>query len=83
MGEVVSTIKVMPTGVDVDLGKIAEEIKKLNPHSFEEKPVAFGVKCLEIQFIRQDSEGGTDELEDKIRRIEGVESVNVTGVTLI
>ncbi len=83
MGDVLSVIKVMPTGPDVDLGKVKEEIEKLEPHAVEEKPVAFGIKCLEVQFVRPDSEGGTDELEDKMRSIEGVESVEVTGVTLI
>jgi len=83
MGDVLSTIKVMPTGVDVDLNKISSEVEKLNPRSIEEKPVAFGIKCLEVQFLRPDSEGGTDELEDQIRKIEGVESVDVIGVTLV
>ena len=84
MGDVLSVIKVMPTGPDVDLGKVKEEITKLaDPHAMEEKPVAFGIKCLEVQVIKPDSEGGTDELEDKMRGIDGVESVEVTGVTLL
>lgn len=83
MGDVLSTIKVMPTGVDVDLKKVAEEIQKLNPYSIEEKPIAFGIKALEVQFLREDSEGGTDELEGQIQKIEGVESVDVTDVTLV
>jgi elongation factor 1-beta len=83
MGDVLSSIKVMPTGPDTDLKKVAEEIQKLEPHAIEEKPVAFGIKCLEVQFIRPDSEGGTDALEEKIRAIEGVESAEVTGVTLL
>lgn len=83
MGDVLSTIKVMPTGVDVDLEKIKAEIESLGPHAVQVVPVAFGIKALEVQFIRPDSEGGTDELEDKMRAIEGVESVEVTGVTLL
>ena len=83
MGDVLSVIKVMPTGPDVDLGKVAEEIQKLEPHAIEEKPVAFGIKCLEVQFIKPDSSGGTDELEEKMRAIDGVESVECTGVTLL
>ena len=83
MGDVLSIIKVMPTGPDADMGKIAEEIQNLDPHAIDEKPVAFGIKCLEVQFIRADSSGGTDELEDKMRAIEGVESVEVTAVTLL
>lgn len=78
-----SIIRVMPTGVEVDLKKVAAEIKKLKPHSIEEKPVAFGIRCLEVKFIRPDAGGGTDALEDEMRAIKGVESVEVTGVTLI
>jgi len=83
MGDVLSTIKVMPTGPDVDLAKVREEVEKLGSHAVEEKPVAFGIKCLEVQFIKPDGEGGTDELEDNMRAIKGVESVEVTGVTLL
>lgn len=83
MGDVLSTIRVMPTGVETDLKRVAAEIQKLKPYSITEKPVAFGLKCLEVQFIRPDSEGGTDALEDRIGKIFGVESVEVTGVTLI
>ena len=73
----------MPTGTDVDLSLVAKEIEKLSPHAIAEKPVAFGIKCLEIQFIREDKDGGTDELENTIKAIPGVESVEVTGVTLL
>lgn len=84
MGDVLSIIRVMPTGTDVDLKKLADEIKhKFSPRVIEEKPVAFGIKCLEVKFVRPDKEGGTDAIEDGIRKLHGVESVEVTGVTLI
>ncbi len=83
MGDVLSTIRLMPSGTDVDLDKIKSEVEKLNPHSVEKKPVAFGLSALDVQFVRPDSEGGTDELEEKMRAIDGVESVEVTGVTLL
>ena len=84
MGDVLSTIKVMPTSPDVDMGKLAEEIKALaDIHAIEEKPVAFGIKALEIQIIKPDSEGGTEELEEQMRSLDGVESAEVTAVTLL
>ncbi len=83
MGDVLSTIRVMPSGTEVDLDKLKSEIEKLEPRSVEKKPVAFGLNALEVQFLRPDSEGGTDDLEEKMRAIEGVESVEVTGVTLV
>ena len=83
MGDVLSVIKVMPTGPDVDLDKLRAEIEELEPHAVAKKPVAFGLNCLEVQFIRPDSSGGTDQLEDKMRAMDGVESVEVTGVTVL
>jgi len=83
MGDVLSVIRVMPTGPDVDLDRLQAKIEELEPHTIAKKPVAFGLNCLEVQFIRPDSEGGTDKLEEKIRAMEGVQSVEVTGVTLI
>ena len=83
MGDVLSIIRVMPTGTDVDLKKLAAEIQKFKPHSMKEVPLAFGIKYLEVNFVRPDKEGGTDALEDEMRKLSGVESVEVTGVTLI
>jgi elongation factor 1-beta len=83
MGEVLCILKVMPTGVSVDMGKLKSRIQKLGPKAIEIVPIAFGLKALDVRFIRQDSEGGTEDLEEKIRKIEGVESVETTGVTLI
>lgn len=85
-----SIIKVMPSGTDVDMKKVDADIRKLTatiPHlklnAITEKPVAFGIKCLEVSVIKPDSSGGTDELEEKMMTIPGVENVEVTGVTLI
>jgi len=84
MGDVLSIIRVMPTGTDVDMKKLAEEIKhKFNPRVIDEKPIAFGINCLIVKFVRPDKEGGTDAIEDAMRKMHGVESVEVTGVTLI
>lgn len=83
MGDVLCILKVMPTGVDVDMEELKSEIQKLGPKAMEIVPVAFGLKALDVRFIRPDSEGGTEDLEEKIRKIDGVESVETTGVTLI
>lgn len=83
MGDVLSVIRVMPTGTEIDLDKLKKQIEALGAHAVQKKPVAFGINCLEVQFIKPDSEGGTDALEDKMRALNGVESVEVTAVTLI
>jgi elongation factor 1-beta len=84
MGEVLCTLKVMPTGVDVDIESVEKKIKELlSPEETKIVPVAFGIKAIEVRKIIPDGEGGTDELEEKIKALEGVENVETTGVTLI
>ncbi|HLD83424.1 MAG TPA: elongation factor 1-beta [archaeon] len=85
MGMVAVTLNVMPSSVDTDLEKIKKEIKKLKIHvkSMEEKPVAFGIKKLEVLFTMEDAEGGIGRIEEAIGKIEGVESVEAGGISLV
>jgi len=84
MGKVALTLKVMPKSPEVDLAKLKEEIKKLGDvQEINEKPIAFGLVCLEVLFVFDDKEGGVDEKEEKIRSLEDVESVESGEVTLI
>ncbi|MBN2517222.1 MAG: elongation factor 1-beta [Candidatus Altiarchaeota archaeon] len=84
MGEVLCTIRVMPTGVDVDLERVKADIQKaLSPNEISELPVAFGLKALIVKKIIPDSEGGTEVLEGKIKGTEGVESAETVEVTLV
>jgi len=88
LGDVAVTLKVMPEGTEVDLEKLRTEIssvvKKLgiNLKGIEEKPIAFGLKCLEVLMIMPD-QGGTDKIEDAISKISGVASVEPGEITLL
>ena len=87
MTNVIVTLKIMPTSPEVDLSKLEEEVQK---HILEfagegetkvsEVPVAFGLKSVNIIFIMDESLGSPDALEDTIRGVEGVQSVEVTDV---
>lgn len=82
MGEVAAKIKIMPTGIDVDLNGLKEALKKVIPdgarlHSFAEEPVAFGLKALIVVVKVGDVEGGTEKVEEAFSKVKGVESVNV------
>lgn len=46
----------------------------------EVEPVAFGLKALKITCIMDESKGGTDKLEENIKEVEGVKSVDVVDV---
>jgi elongation factor 1-beta len=83
MGKVAVQIKVMPTSPEIDLAKIEEEAKKLiNVSDSKIEPIGFGLNCLKLIVIVDDSEG-TEKIENAIKGIEGVNEIEVESVTLI
>ena len=87
MAQVVITLRIMPQNPDIDLSKIEASAKNeiiafCNSKEFKTQiePIAFGLKALDILFVMDESKGGTEELENKISQIDGVESVEVTDV---
>jgi elongation factor 1-beta len=86
MARVVITIKIMPDGVDTDLDNLLEQIKSAIPEgtdvgAVETQPVAFGLKALRMNLAREESMGGTDDIEAAISAIEGVSQVEVERVS--
>ncbi|MFH1835049.1 MAG: elongation factor 1-beta [Methanobacteriota archaeon] len=82
---VVAKLKVLPEGVDVDLEAIQEKLGEIvsdygKIHSLEIKPVAFGLNCIEANLLLSDSEGGLEEIEQKVSDLAGVSDVNVLDV---
>ncbi len=82
MGEVAAKIKIMPSGMDVDLNKLKDALAKVIPkgarlHGFSEVPVAFGLKALMVVVKVGDIEGGTEKVEEEFSKVRGVESVSV------
>ena len=81
MGDVAIRYHVMPEGPDVNLEEIKAKLRVLGAREIQEKPVAFGIKLLDVLFVMPDKEGST--IEDKIREISGVSSVETESITLI
>ena len=86
MGKVALKMKIMPSGADVDVEKIKEMAKQQLPEyaqlvNAEIVPIAFGLKALMLTILMPDQ--SPDELVEKMEGIEGVESVNIEGVSLI
>lgn len=87
MANVVITLKLMPEDVEVDLDALHREAKK-TIHRYvgkgeiraEQEPIAFGLKALRLTFVMDESKGGLDPLEDILRNLEGVQSVQVVDV---
>ena len=85
MGEVLTTMKIMPDSPDIDLEAIKSTIESSMPegariHEISEEPIAFGLVAVILQFITEDGEGGSEAVEEMVQAIEGVASFEVTGV---
>jgi len=77
----------MPQSTEVNLNELETKAKQeiidfCNSEEFKIsiKPIAFGLKALEILFVMNEGIGSTEKLEQKISQIDGVESVEVTDV---
>ena len=77
----------MPESPEVDLSKLENEVKaKIKAFSesedmkIEQEPIAFGLKALKIMFVMDESRGSTDALEEQIKTIPGVNSVETVDV---
>ncbi|MFW9767982.1 MAG: elongation factor 1-beta [Candidatus Thorarchaeota archaeon] len=86
MARVVMTLRVMPEDVDINLDDLLERIKTAIPEgtdlgATETQPVAFGLKALRMNLSRDESMGGTDDIEAAISAIEGVSQVEVERVS--
>ena len=80
MGEVVATIKLMPESPEMDLAKVKAEIKSSIPentelHSMEEEPIAFGLVAINLMVVVDDAEGGTEQIEENLSKIDEIASV--------
>ncbi|MBR4447835.1 elongation factor 1-beta [Methanobrevibacter sp.] len=85
MGEVLTTMKIMPDSPDVDLEAIKSTIESSMPegaklHEMTEEPIAFGLVAIVLQFITEDGEGGSEPVEEMVQAIDGVASFEITGV---
>ena len=87
MASVVVTLRIMPNDTSIDLSNVESRAKKeiinfCNSKEFKTsiEPIAFGLKALNIIFVMDESKGNTEKLEEKIKLIKGVESVEVTDV---
>jgi elongation factor 1-beta len=86
MAEVIITMRLMPESPEVNWDyvyeKVDETVKKHGGEigKKEEKPVAFGLKALEVIFVVDESSGSTEALEEEVSKIQGIESVEITDV---
>lgn len=86
MAQVVVTLKIMPENPSVKL-ELIQEIASKKIAEFggevgktEIEPVAFGLNALKLYFVMNEDIGSTEALENEIKTIRGVGSVEVIDV---
>ncbi|MHA1959229.1 MAG: elongation factor 1-beta [Candidatus Thorarchaeota archaeon] len=88
MARVVITLKIMPEDVDVDIMDLLERVKQSMPNGTDVRanevvPVAYGLKAIRMNVARDESMGGTDDIEEAIGALDGVSQVEVEMVSRI
>ena len=87
MGKVAVTYRIMPESVDLDLDKLSIEVTTtcgdVQIARLEKKPIAFGLKFLELILVMEDRDNNSAELELSFADIKGVQSVEITDLNLL
>lgn len=87
-GQVVVVIRAYPEGIVENLEELVKKIEAAIPRErysimkWEPVDIAFGYRAIDLYIVMPENvEGGTEELEEKIKSVEGIENVDVMYVT--
>ncbi|AOL16182.1 elongation factor 1-beta [Sulfolobus sp. A20] len=87
MADVLVVLKVFPDSDEINLDNLYESIGGKLPKEYkiirkETEPIAFGLNALVLYVqMPEQTEGGTDYLEELVNNIQGVSHAEVVGIT--
>ncbi len=83
MAKVMVSLKIFPADIVSDMSGLQDRIRKTlegsaSVYKFEEEPVAFGIVALVAHILMpEDVEGRMDEVERRLKSLEGISEVQV------
>ena len=83
MANVMVSVKIFPSDIIQDMKGFQETVRKslegkASVYKFEEEPVAFGLVALVAHLvIPEDAEGRWDEVEGRLKSLDGISEIQV------
>jgi elongation factor 1-beta len=93
MGSVAIIVKVMPESPEIDIEKLKVALHDaLKPEltgithikigEIQKEPIGFGLNALKVPVIINDASGEPERVEEALSKVPGVESAQITELTL-
>jgi len=85
MSEVIITFRIMPESPETNLEDLQKKCEELiskvgEVGKVEIKPIAFGLKELDIYAVMDESKGSPDALEEELSNLDGVNRAEIADV---
>ena len=82
MARLLLIVKILPTGVEINLDELVESIKTslkdgIELKEYVKEPLAFGLEFIKAQFTLDDAEGQMNSLEKTVTDTNGVSEFEV------